>query len=211
MTLRSNIQRILIASLFLTMAILIFSYTTFRYVELPIRDILSESDNYKIDNSFHWDKFLTFNFLLKFIFIYPPKILFILLSLRAGSYFLNINLSLSKIVVTLILLELIFFIPDLLKIIWCIALDNTPNIETNYLLSLSTYSILNGKDYLPFSYLLSFISIFEVFYVLILSAKIHEITDESYSKSLKLVIISYVLPFLIWSLAVSLFSLMFSN
>jgi hypothetical protein len=112
---------------------------------------------------------------------------------------------------TVILLELIFFLPDLLKIIWYLLLNISPNVETNYLFSLSLYSIFNGKDFLPFSYLFSFVSILEVFYVLILSSKIHEITNESFPKSLKLVLFAYVLPFFIWSLAVSLFSLMFSN
>ena len=211
MTIQNNTQKIAIASIFLILAIFIFSYTSFRYVELPIREVLTESDGIKLDNSFYWEKFLTFNFLLKLIFIYPPKILFIILSLRAGSYFLNINFKLSEILATVILLELIFFLPDLLKIIWYLLLNISPNVETNYLFSLSLYSIFNGKDFLPFSYLFSFVSVFEVFYVLILSSKIHEITNESFPKSLKLVLFAYVLPFFIWSLAVSLFSLMFSN
>lgn len=121
-------------------------------------------------------------------------------TLWIGGFMAGYKLSFKYLWQFTMIAEVIFIIPELLRLLWFVGVvepENYQEIETFHPLSL--YSLLNGAQMDPrYHYPLGAINIFELAYWGLLAIGVHTISRKSFNHSLLIVLGSYTLCFFLW-------------
>lgn len=139
------------------------SYVTFVYLYIPVRDTVLET------SPFIFEDFFIYNYLLK-IFAYLLRFFLITLLMSVVLILFNQEVKLKKLLQLIIIAEFIFFLPDMIKILWFFLIEPEYSLErySDYY-PLSLYAVMNydyreGWPGIIFRYL----NIFEIIYVTVL-------------------------------------------
>lgn len=177
-----------------------FSWYSFKVIYLPARD--GDSSKFVFGN------FFLFNFLLKAFFLLL-KIGVLALIVKMGAFFLKYEISTRSIVLSIVVAEFVFLIPNLIEILNFTffnkdyTLDEYSNFSTFSLYDLLQEQTENGR----FSYLLKSLSVFEFIYICTLALVLSRMDrSKSMDDYLKLVLLFYVPPFLLFIFVVEAFN-----
>jgi hypothetical protein len=186
-------------------ALYFISLTTFRDLLLPVRD---QSDYVYASNSFHFGKFLVYNYSLKVVY-HLFQIAMVVLVLKGGAYLMNLSVRGKTILWAALLAHLIFFVPDLLKIIWFSLIHTSYTLEEFH--AFPVFSLANLLDLQSASETILFgafsrLTLFEVGFCLLLGWLLQDKAFIDYDKALQLVFSSYGTVFSFWLLLLTLFS-----
>lgn len=139
------------------------SYIKFVYLYIPVRETVMET------SPFIFEDFFIYNYLLK-VFAYLLRFFLITLLMSVVLILFNQEVKLKKLLQLIIIAEFIFFLPDMIKILWFFIIEPEYSLErySDYY-PLSLYAVMNydlreGWSGTIFRYL----NIFEIMYVLVL-------------------------------------------
>lgn len=139
------------------------SYIKFVYLYIPVRETVMET------SPFIFEDFFIYNYLLK-VFAYLLRFFLITLLMSVVLILFNQEVKLKKLLQLIIIAEFIFFLPDIIKILWFFIIEPEYSLErySDYY-PLSLYAVMNydlreGWSGTIFRYL----NIFEIMYVLVL-------------------------------------------
>lgn len=119
-----------------------------------------------------------------------------------GAFAFGYKTSYLKLWQFLLVAELIFVFPELIKLIYFIQpSDSVSYLDVKNFYPLSLLSLVNQESISPkYIYPLQAINIFEVIYVTLLVLGFHTISRRSIKESFIVILFSYVLFFLLWLL-----------
>lgn len=132
--------------------------------------------------------------------IYLWKFTVIGFVLWVGCFTFGFRITFSQCWSVVMTAEFIFIVPELLKIGWFLFIETDPTlpeIRAFYPLSLMNFFDFETLDK-RFSYPLRALSVFEIFYVLILVNGVHYFARRQKQSAWLIVSTSYILIFLIW-------------
>lgn len=139
------------------------SYVKFVYLYIPVRDTVMESSPFILAD------FFVYNFLLKVI-AYSLRFFLITLLISVVLILFNQEVKLKKLLQLIIIAEFVFFLPDMIQILWFFLIESEYSLErySDYY-PLSLYAVMNydlreGWSGIIFRYL----NLFEILYVLVL-------------------------------------------
>jgi hypothetical protein len=143
---------------------------------------------------------------------YFIKISLISLCLYTGILLANIkNLSLAKIFSAVVLADILFLIPQLIKIVWFTFQPNYTLEDLQYFMPISLLNIFNPKEIEPWLvYPLQSINVWEVAFWFALAFELKAYFEEDFTKSFGIVLASYGSGFMIWILFVVFLTLNFT-
>ncbi|MCP9766785.1 hypothetical protein EGI22_02620 [Lacihabitans sp. LS3-19] len=144
--------------------------------------------------------------------IYLLKISLISLCLYTGILLSNVKtLSFSKIFSAVVLADILFLIPGVIKIFWFSFQPDYTLEDLQYFMPGSLLNLFNPKEIEPWLvYPLQSINIWEVAFWFALAYELKEYFQEDYTKSFSTVMVSYGSGFLIWVVFVVFLTLNFS-
>ncbi|MEO9473970.1 MAG: hypothetical protein ABJG41_00480 [Cyclobacteriaceae bacterium] len=130
------------------------------------------------------------------------KFVFTTLVLWIGCFMFGYRLTFAQLWKLVVLSELVFILPEFLKVIWFLIIHSDPDYhEFVAFYPLSLINIFDFEALIPkFLYPLKALNLFEVFYWFFLAASIFWISGKKWSISLMIVFTSYVPVFLMWLL-----------
>ncbi len=188
--------RYLLPVLFLL--IFFFSWYSFKIIYLPARD--GDSSKFVFEN------FFFFNFMLKALLLLV-KLVALILIIKMGAFFLKYEISTRSIVFSVVVGEFVFLIPDAIEILNFTFFNKDYTLaEYSNFTTFSVYDLIQTENN-RFSYLLKSFSIFQLLYIctlaLVLSRRDRARSMDDY---LKLVLLFYVPPFLLYIFVVEAFN-----
>lgn len=138
--------------------------------------------------------------LLTIPLVYAWKFLLIAFVLWVGSFMFGYRITYSQCFSVVIVAEYVFLIPELMKIIWFLAVDTDPNL--NDVRAFYPLSAMHFADYYEidrkFVYPLKALNLFEIVYWVALVQGIHYFTRRPIKAAWVIVASSYVPVFLLW-------------
>jgi hypothetical protein len=144
--------------------------------------------------------------------VYSIKISLITLCLYTGILLSNAKtLSFSKIFSAVVLADILFLIPGVIKIFWFSFQTDYTLEDLQYFMPGSLLNLFNPKEIEPWLvYPLQSINIWEVAFWFALAYELKEYFQEDYTKSFSTVMASYGSGFLIWVVFVVFLTLNFT-
>lgn len=134
--------------------------------------------------------------------MYAWKFTLVAFTLYVGGFMFGYKLTFKDMWRLAIVAELIFFVPELLKIIWFLVFRTDPSFHE--IGAFYPFSIMNLFDYetLPkrWHYPLKALNIFELAYWVVLAGGVYVISGKQRKNSIYIVASSYVLWFWLWLL-----------
>jgi len=131
---------------------------------------------------------------------YLWKITIATIFLWMSSFLFGYKLFYSRIWKLVLLMDAIFLIPEILKVIWFMFLDSSQSYEEIVqfypmsLLGLFDWEQLSSRWYYP----LKALNLFEILYWLLLYFGIHTLADKNKVIARYIVLLGYVVPFFLW-------------
>jgi len=128
------------------------------------------------------------------------KITLLSIILNTGLLLYKIEVKNSYLLNSLILCEFIFFIPKIVTLIWFGFFEQSFSISDidNFHVG-SIFNIIGSEDIDSFlRYPLSFLNLFQLFYILLLTYCLSLLVNISYDQSFKIVLLTYGSALLIW-------------
>lgn len=123
-------------------------------------------------------------------------------ALWIGCFMFGYRLTFAQLWKAVVLSELVFIVPEFLKVIWFLIIHSDPDYYQ--FIAFYPLSLINFFDYEvltpKFHYPLKALNLFEVFYWFFLAASIFWIGGKKWKISLMIVFTSYVPIFLMWLL-----------
>jgi hypothetical protein len=139
--------------------------------------------------------------------IYPilPLVYLVKVFLVTGCIFVGVLLNryeikFKTILRSVVIAEFIFLVPPIIKIFWFSIIEPNYTItDLQYFFPLSLLSIFEINELPPFLvYPMQALSIFEILYWIILAYEIHSISNESYPRALRFILLTYGSGFFLW-------------
>jgi hypothetical protein len=119
-----------------------------------------------------------------------------------GSFMFGFRITFSQCWSVVMAAEFIFLAPEFLKIIWFVFIETDPTLPQ--IKAFYPFSLMNLVDYTTlqkqYAYPLKAISVFEIFYVLVLVNGVHYYAKRDKRAAWWIVSTSYILIFLLWLL-----------
>jgi hypothetical protein len=119
-----------------------------------------------------------------------------------GSFMFGFRITFSQCWSVVMAAEFVFLAPEFLKIVWFMFIETDPTLPQ--IKAFYPFSLMNLVDYTTiqkqYAYPLKAISIFEIFYVLVLVNGIHYYAKRDKKAAWWIVSTSYILIFLLWLL-----------
>jgi hypothetical protein len=133
-------------------------------------------------------------------FIYLWKFTVIGFVLWVGCFTFGFRITFSQCWSVVMAAEFIFLVPEVLKIVWFLTIETDPTLSE--IKAFYPFSLMNFFDYTevdkPFAYPLRAISIFEIFYILIMVNGVHHFAKREKKAAWWIVSCSYILIFILW-------------
>jgi len=130
------------------------------------------------------------------------KLTWITLALWIGCFAFGYRLHFNKLWKLTLLMEIVFFVPEILKIAWFSVF--VTEVDYNHYISFYPLSLINLVDYRVVNsnwhYILKSLNVFEVIYSVLLIVGIYFLSGKSFKTSSLIVVLTYCLFFLIWLL-----------
>lgn len=132
--------------------------------------------------------------------IYLIKFTFIAFFLWVGCFGFGYKITYSNCWHIVLVAEIIFIFPELIKLIWFIVFETDPNfgeVRAFYpfsLMNFFNFETVESKWHYP----LKSLNLFEIIYWFLLVAGIYVKSHKIYRQSVIIVIFGYVLPFIFW-------------
>lgn len=145
------------------------------------------------------EKYVWLNYLLQSVGTIC-KITLLSIILNTGLLLYKIEVKNSYLLNSLILCEFIFFIPKIVTLIWFGFFEQSFSISDidNFHVG-SIFNIIGSEDIDSFlRYPLSFLNLFQLFYILLLTYCLSLLVNISYDQSFKIVLLTYGSALLIW-------------
>jgi hypothetical protein len=174
----------------------IWIYTDDVYFDLFQNDFSREEIFDFLDRK---EKYVWLNYLLQSVGTIC-KITLLSIILNTGLLLYKIEVENSYLLNSLILCEFIFFIPKIETLIWFGFFEQSFSISDidNFHVG-SIFNIIGSEDIDSFlRYPLSFINLFQFFYILLLTYCVSLLVNISYDQSFKIVLLTYGSALLIW-------------
>jgi hypothetical protein len=119
-----------------------------------------------------------------------------------GSFMFGFRITFTQCWSVVMAAEFVFLAPEFLKIIWFMFIETDPTLPQ--IKAFYPFSLMNLVDYTTiqkqYAYPLKAISIFEIFYVLVLVNGVHYYAKRDKKAAWWIVSTSYILIFLLWLL-----------
>ncbi len=119
-----------------------------------------------------------------------------------GSFMFGFRITFSQCWSVVMAAEFVFLAPEFLKIVWFMFIETDPTLPQ--IKAFYPFSLMNLVDYTTiqkqYAYPLKAISIFEIFYVLVLVNGVHYYAKRDKKAAWWIVSTSYILIFLLWLL-----------
>ena len=132
--------------------------------------------------------------------IYLTKFTFIAFFIWVGCFGFGYRVTYSNCWHLVMVSEIIFVLPELIKIFWFMFVETDPNFAT--VRAFYPFSLMNFVDFEnvadKWHYPLKSLNIFEVLYWFFLVAGIYIKSQKVYKQSMVIALFGYVLPFLFW-------------
>lgn len=132
--------------------------------------------------------------------IYLIKFTFIAFFLWVGCFGFGYKITYSNCWHIVLVAEIIFIFPELIKLIWFIVFETDPNfgeVRAFYPFSLMNFFNFEAVES-KWHYPLKSLNLFEIIYWFLLVAGIYVKSHKIYRQSVIIVIFGYVLPFIFW-------------
>ncbi|MFO0508193.1 MAG: hypothetical protein ACK5YS_04920 [bacterium] len=174
----------------------IWIYTDDVYFDLFQNDFSREEIFDFLDRK---EKYVWLNYLLQSVGTIC-KITLLSIILNTGLLLYKIEVKNSYLLNSLILCEFIFFIPKIVTLIWFGFFEQSFSISDidNFHVG-SIFNIIGSEDIDSFlRYPLSFLNLFQLFYILLLTYCLSLLVNISYDQSFKIVLLTYGSALLIW-------------
>lgn len=174
--------------------LLLFVKKSFIESELAAFEILQERGEMGFFHALTAAQFITIPFIYAWKFTLTAFLLYV------GGFMFGYKLTFKDMWGLAILAELVFFIPELIKVIWFLTVNTDPDYhEIGAFYPLSVMNFFNFET-LPtnWHYPLKALNIFEVVYWAILVWGIFVISGKKLQNSILIVASSYVLSFFLW-------------
>lgn len=174
--------------------ILLFLKKSFIESELAAFEILQERGEMAFFHALSAVQYITVPLVYAWKFTVTAFILYV------GGFMFGYKLSFKDMWRLAIAAELVFFVPELIKIIWFLAVNTNPTYhEIGAFYPLSLMNLFNFES-LPdrWHYPLKALNVFEVVYWVVLMAGVYVISGKQRKTSILLVATSYVLWFFLW-------------
>lgn len=174
--------------------ILLFLKKSFIESELAAFEILQERGEMAFFHALSAIQYITVPLVYAWKFTVTAFILYV------GGFMFGYKLSFRDMWRLAIAAELVFFVPELIKIIWFLAVNTNPTYqEIGAFYPLSLMNLFNFES-LPdrWHYPLKALNLFEVVYWVVLVAGVYVISGKQHKTSIILVATSYVLWFFLW-------------
>lgn len=174
--------------------VIVFLKKSFLIDEMAAFEILEERGEMGLFNMFY-----SLQYLVVPIF-YGWKLTLTAFLLWVGCFMFGYKLTFKELWKLVLLLEIWFFIPEILKVLWFLIVDTDPNywdVRAFYPLSMINffdYENLHNR----WHYALKALNIFEFIYWFLMVYGIYFLSGKKISYSYAIVFSSYVLFFLIW-------------
>jgi hypothetical protein len=156
-------------------------------------------------------KWAWLNYLL-FPIIYFLKCVVISIALSTGAFFSDIKISIGRLLQIVMVSELIFFIPNFIKLFWFFFIDTEYHLEDiQYFYPLSMLNFFHIQKLDPWwVYPLQILNVFEVLYIFLLAYGFSKFASESFFRSFSVTFSSYGTWISIWIVFVTFISLSFN-
>jgi hypothetical protein len=187
---------IICVQIFLRYLSQIWIYTDDVYFDLFQNDFSREEIFDFLDRK---EKYVWLNYLLQSVGTIC-KITLLSIILNTGLLLYKIEVKNSYLLNSLILCEFIFFIPKIVTLIWFGFFEQSFSISDidNFHVG-SIFNIIGSEDIDSFlRYPLSFLNLFQLFYILLLTYCLSLLVNISYDQSFKIVLLTYGSALLIW-------------
>ncbi len=132
--------------------------------------------------------------------IYFIKFTFISFFIWVGCFGFGYKVTYSNCWHIVLVSEVIFIVPELIKIFWFMFFETDPNfaaVRAFYPLSLMNFFAFEAIDS-KWHYPLKSLNVFEIAYWFLLVAGIYVKSQKEYNQSLIIGIFGYVIPFILW-------------
>jgi len=132
--------------------------------------------------------------------IYLMKFTLIAFSIWVGCFGFGYRVTYSNCWHIVMVSEIIFILPELIKFIWFIFFETDPNFSTVRafypfsLMNIFNFELIKSRWHYP----LKALNIFEILYWLLLVAGIYVKSQKDYKQSLIIALFGYVIPFIFW-------------
>ena len=150
-----------------------------------------------------------------FIYLLTPvfylfKFFVVAIVLSTGDFLFGYKIGFKKMFQIAMVAELVFLLPDLIKIVWFLFFEQAETIkQVGSFEFLSIYSLFkNDEIYNWLKYPFSVANVFELIYWLVLALGIKYVTGFNYDKSLKFILSTYVPVLIVWVMFIMFLSIM---